>query len=45
MLMFIGYEALIGMLKWAMPIDPERTLSVLLSTLYSKVCLDKVTQL
>lgn len=32
-----GYEALIGMLHWAMPLDMERTLRVLMDTFYSKV--------
>jgi hypothetical protein len=33
-----GYEALIGLLNWVMPLDVERTLGVLLNTFYSKVC-------
>jgi hypothetical protein len=33
-----GYEALIGMLNWVMPLDVERALSVLLRTFYSKIC-------
>jgi hypothetical protein len=32
-----GYEALIGMLHWVMPLDMERTLIVLFDTFYSKV--------
>ena len=40
-----GYEALIGMLKWATPINPENTLSTLMSVLYDKVCLKKVPAL
>lgn len=32
-----GYEALIGMLNWVMPLDMERTLRVLIDTFYSKV--------
>jgi len=32
-----GYEALIGMLNWVMPLDMERTLRVLFDTFYSKV--------
>jgi len=34
---YSGYEALIGMMKWAMPIDTERTLDVVLQTLYNKL--------
>ena len=30
----IGYEALIGLLKWATPINPEKTLSTLVHVLY-----------
>jgi len=33
-----GYEALIGMLNWVMPLDLERALRVLVDTFYSKVC-------
>jgi hypothetical protein len=33
-----GYEALIGMLNWVMPLDLERALRVLVGTFYSKVC-------
>lgn len=33
-----GYDALMGMLSWAMPLDVELTLSVLLSTLYTTIC-------
>jgi len=40
-----GYEALIGMLKWATPINPEKTLSTLMTVLYHKVCLKKVAAL
>lgn len=32
-----GYEALMGMLHWVMPLDMERTLRVLTDTFYSKV--------
>ena len=32
-----GYEALIGMLNWVMPLDMERTLRVLIDTFYTKV--------
>lgn len=40
-----GYEALIGMLNWVMPLDLERTLKVLIDTFYCKVgkkCLPEV---
>lgn len=30
----LGYEALIGLLKWAVPINPEKTLTHLLKALY-----------
>jgi hypothetical protein len=30
---FAGYEALVGMLKWALPLDTESTLMVLVDTL------------
>lgn len=33
-----GYEAIIGMLGWALPLDAERTLRVLYSTLYNTIC-------
>ena len=33
------------MLKWAIPINPEKTLSHLMSALYQKICLKKVPQL
>jgi hypothetical protein len=33
-----GYEALVGMLHWVMPLDLERALGVLLDTFYSTVC-------
>jgi hypothetical protein len=33
-----GYEALIGMLNWVMPLDLERALRVLVGTFYSQVC-------
>lgn len=33
-----GYEALIGMLNWVMPLDLERALQVLVDTFYNKVC-------
>ena len=32
-----GYEALIGMFNWVMPLDMERSLRVLFDTFYSKV--------
>ena len=41
----IGYEALIGLLKWSIPIKPERTLSHLFGVLYQKICLKKVPSL
>lgn len=33
-----GYETLIGMLNWVMPLDIERTLAVLVDTFYTTVC-------
>jgi hypothetical protein len=33
-----GYEALIGMLSWAMPLNAERALEVLITTLYKTIC-------
>jgi len=33
-----GYEALIGMFHWVMPLDLRRALRVLVDTFYSKVC-------
>ena len=30
---FAGYEALVGMLKWALPLDTESTMKVLVDTL------------
>jgi len=41
----VGYEALIGLLKWATPINPEKTLSTLMNVLYDKVCLKMVPTL
>lgn len=32
-----GYEALIGMFNWVMPLDMERTLRVLFDTFYTRV--------
>jgi hypothetical protein len=43
--LLIGYEALIGMVKWAVPINPEQTLQHLMKVLYSKICLKKVSVL
>lgn len=37
-----GYEALLGMLKWAMPLDYRRTFQVLLNTLYKSLTVDKI---
>ena len=39
-----GYEAIIGMLKWALPLDYQRTLDVLLDVFYRKVTIEKVKQ-
>ena len=39
-----SYDAVIGMLKWAMPLDYQRTLDVLASSLYKSVTLDKVSK-
>lgn len=33
-----GYEALVGMLSWALPLDVEQALGVLYSTLYRTIC-------
>ena len=32
-----GYEALIGMIKWALPLNIENTLEVLVSTLVKRI--------
>jgi hypothetical protein len=40
---YSGYEALIGMMKWAMPVNTERTLDVVLEKLYSKL-IKKINQ-
>jgi hypothetical protein len=37
-----GYEAIIGMLNWVLPLDVERSMKVLLDTLYTKVCLERI---
>jgi hypothetical protein len=37
-----GYQALVGMLKWALPLDFKRTLQVLLDGLYNKVIMQKI---
>lgn len=37
-----GYHALVGMLKWALPLDFKRTLQVLLDGLYSKIVNQKI---
>lgn len=37
-----GYEAIIGMLNWVLPLDAERSLKVLMDTLYTKVCLERL---
>jgi hypothetical protein len=42
---YVGYEALIGLLKWATPINAEQTLSHLIAVLYEDLCLKKVPQL
>lgn len=39
-----SYDALIGMLKWALPLDYRRTLDVLVKSLYQRVTLDKVSK-
>lgn len=41
----IGYEAFIGMLKWATPLNPEKTLETLLESLYADICLSKLDTL
>ena len=33
-----GYDAVIGMMHWAAPLDPHRALQILISTLYDKIC-------
>lgn len=35
----VGYEALVGMLKWAIPINPETTLAHLMTVFYKEICL------
>lgn len=40
-----GYNALVGMIKWAMPLDYQRVLDALVNTLYQKVCKDKINKL
>jgi len=37
-----GYQALIGMLKWALPLDFKRTLQVMLEGLYTKIVMQKI---
>jgi len=37
-----GYHALIGMLKWALPLDFKRTLKVLIDGFYNKVIMQKI---
>jgi hypothetical protein len=37
-----GYEAIIGMLHWVMPVNAEKTLKVLFETFYSKVTMQCV---
>jgi len=37
-----GYHAIIGMLKWALPLDFKRTLQVLLEGLYTNLVMQKV---
>jgi len=39
-----SYDAVIGMLKWALPLDYKRTLDVLVKSLYQKVTLEKVAK-
>eukprot|EP00347_Sterkiella_histriomuscorum_P017580 403348792 len=39
---YSGYEALIGLLIWSIPLNPEKTVQTLLQTLYSKICLQKI---
>jgi hypothetical protein len=34
---FHGYEALIGILKWALPLNVENTLEVLVKTLCERI--------
>ena len=40
---YSGYEALIGMMKWAMPVDTERTLKSVLNILLNKL-MSKIKQ-
>ena len=40
-----GYEALIGLLKWSIPINPEKTLSHLMNVLFNKIVANKLPQL
>lgn len=37
-----GVQALIGMLKWALPLDYKRTLEVLLEGLYTKIVMQRI---
>lgn len=34
-----GYDALIGILNWIMPLDINRSLITLIDTIYIKVCM------
>jgi len=44
-MMYDGYIALVGMIKWAMPLDYQRVLDALVNTLYHKICKDKMNKL
>ena len=37
-----GYEAIIGMLNWVLPLYVERSMKVLLDTVFTKVCLERI---
>ena len=39
-----SYDAIIGMLKWALPLDMHRTFNVLMRSLYERVTLGKIKQ-
>jgi hypothetical protein len=35
-----GYDAIIGMLNWIMPLDLNRSLIASIDTFYKRICLD-----
>jgi hypothetical protein len=37
-----GYDAIIGMFNWVMPLDLNRSLVASIDTFYKKICIDQI---